>query len=158
RNAPMRSCAARTSLIGTTVRSGATRPIRCSNSPAAISSGSIHGVAASFIAILLRAQAAARLLGGERGGGCRRRRRQARQTLLGQQADALLGVAMVEEARAADEDQVPEAADLVVDLHDLAVNGVGVAGDEDAAGDRLLGGDPDQLVGRAAARRGAAPD
>ena len=47
----MRSCAARTSESGAWVRSGATKPLRCNNAPAANSSGSTHGVA-SFIASL----------------------------------------------------------------------------------------------------------
>ncbi len=45
-----------------------------------------------------------------------------------------------------------EAADLLMDLHDLPVDRVGVAGAQDAAGDRLLGGDADQRVGRPAPR------
>src|SRR6516164_203325 len=48
RNAPMRSVAARTSARDACVRSGATRPRSCSSLAAAISSGSIQGVA-SFI-------------------------------------------------------------------------------------------------------------
>ena len=83
------------------------------------------------------------------------RRRQARQDLLRHQPDALFGLLVVEKARAADKDQMAEAADLVVDVHDLLVDGVRVAGAQDAAGDRLLGGDADQAVGRAA--RGCAP-
>ena len=64
----------------------------------------------------------------------------------------------VEKARAADKDEMAEPADLVVDVHDLLVDGVRVAGAQDAAGDRLLGGDADQAVGRAARawRRAAA--
>src|SRR5689334_24230853 len=48
----MRSVAARTSGIEATVRSGATSPFSCSNLPAATSSGSIHGVVASFMLLL----------------------------------------------------------------------------------------------------------
>ena len=64
---------------------------------------------------------------------------------------------MVEKAGAADKDEIGEAADLVVDVHDLPVDRVRVAGEQDAAGDRLLGGDADQAVGRTPRRFGAGP-
>src|SRR5947207_6919853 len=212
RNAPIRSVAARTSGIEATVRSGATSPFSCSNLPAAISSGSIQGVA-SFMRVLRglsdplatviveavvvagnritarrapchcrseatskasavavgRARCEPRRLrlnlllrgGGHRIDGVRRDRRgrQARQDLLGHQPDAFIRFLVSEEPRAADEDEMRETADLLVDVHDLAVDRVGIAGDEDAALDRLLGVDADQAgAGTAAASRGGPPD
>src|SRR5215471_19434779 len=102
RNAPMRSTAARTSESGACVRSGATRPRLCNSCPAATSSGSIHGVA-SFIVSLPR------LFSGLRRTDIARRGcgRQAWQHLFGHQADAFLGLLVIEEPRAADEDEMP---------------------------------------------------
>src|SRR5215471_992930 len=80
------------------------------------------------------------------GGGSR----QARHNFLCEQPDTLLGLLMVEKARTADENEMAEPAYLVVDVHDLLVDGVGIAGDQNAAADRLLGGDPDEAVGWAA--------
>src|SRR5215472_15908114 len=134
----MRSTAARTSLSDACVRSGATRPRLCKSLPAAISSGSIQGVTSSIILLPWLFGGAGRL-----GGRCRRRLGQARQYLLGHQTDALFGLAMVKKPRASDKDEMAEPADLVVNVHDLFVDGIGVAGAQDAAGDRLLGGDAD---------------
>src|SRR5208282_3908475 len=86
---------------------------------------------------------------------CRGRCRQPRQHFLGKQPDALLGLLMIEEARAPDKDEMAEAAHLLVDVHDLLVDGIRIAGAEDAAGDRLLGGDADQALARASS--GLAP-
>src|SRR5205085_12640650 len=89
------------------------------------------------------------------GVGRDRRGRQARQDLLGHQPDAFIGLLVSEKPRAADEDEMREAADLVVDVHDLLVDRVGIAGDEDAAFDRLLRIDADQAAaGTAAAASG----
>src|ERR1700737_5340403 len=53
---------------------------------------------------------------------------------------------MVEEARAPDEDEVAEPADFLVDVHDLPVDRVRVAGAQNAAGDRLLGRDANEAL------------
>src|SRR5579862_1762256 len=63
---------------------------------------------------------------------------QARQDFFRKQADALLAFAVRHEAGAADQGQVTEAADLVVELHDLAVDAVGVADKQDAHRHRLF--------------------
>src|SRR4030095_10254685 len=55
-----------------------------------------------------------------------RRGRQAGQDLLRHQPDPLGGFGVSEEARAADKDEMGKAADLVVDVHDLPVDRVGV--------------------------------
>src|SRR5271169_400477 len=148
----MRSVAARTSLNDACVRSGATRPRLCSSCPAATSSGSIQGVASFMVWLLVLLSGAGRL-----GGKCRCGRGQARQHLLGKEPDAFLGLLVVEKARAADEDEMAETADLVVNLHDLVVDRIRVAGAKNAAGDRLLGGDADQAVGGASHRLRARP-
>jgi len=75
--------------------------------------------------------------------------RQARQYLLRHQANALFGFAVIEKARAPDKDEMAEAADLLVNVHDLPVDGIRVTGAQNAAGDRLLGGDADQTLARA---------
>src|SRR6516225_10926063 len=126
----MRSVAARTSESDACVRSGAMRPRLCSSLPAATSSGSIQGVA-SFIA------SPPSSFGGlsRTDIGRRRRRRQPRQHFLGEEADALFGFLVVEEARAADKDEMAEPADLLVDVHDLLIDCIGVTGAENAAGD-----------------------
>src|ERR1700751_3403895 len=148
----MRSVAARTSLNDACVRSGATRPRLCSSCPAATSSGSIQGVASFMISLLVRLGGAGRL-----GGKWRGVRWQARQNLLGKQPDPFLSLLVVEKARAADKNEMAEAADFVVNLHYLLIDRIRVAGAQNAAGDRLLGGDADQAVSGASHRLRARP-
>src|SRR6516225_5808398 len=50
-----------------------------------------------------------------------------------------------------------EPADLLVNVHDLLVDGIRVAGAQDAAGDRLFGGDADQALARPHIGRAARP-
>src|SRR5215831_17874317 len=63
---------------------------------------------------------------------------QAREHLVGEESDALLGFRVGHVAGAPDQRQVTEAADLVVELHDLPVDAVGVAGEQDALSLRAL--------------------
>src|SRR5262245_32647557 len=51
---------------------------------------------------------------------------QTREHFVREQPDALLGLRVGHEARAADQAQVAEAADLVVELRDLLVDAVGI--------------------------------
>src|SRR6516164_5681568 len=83
------------------------------------------------------------------GGRCWCRRRQARQYLLRQQANALLGLSVVEKPRASDKDEMAKSADLLVNVHDLLIDGIRATGAENPTGDRLLGGDADQALARA---------
>src|SRR5262249_10814777 len=53
---------------------------------------------------------------------------------------------MIKETRPPDKDEMAEPGHLLINVHDLSVDRIRVAGDEDAAGDRLLGGDPDQAL------------
>src|SRR5262249_13049564 len=55
-----------------------------------------------------------------------------RQHFLREEPDALLRFRVGHEARAAHQAQVAEAADLVVELHDLLVDAVGIAREQDA--------------------------
>src|SRR5262245_52892843 len=63
---------------------------------------------------------------------------QAREHLAGKESDALFGFRVGHVAGAPDQRQVTEAADLVVELHDLPVDAVGVAGEQDALSLRAL--------------------
>ena len=84
--------------------------------------------------------------------GRRGRSGETRQYLFRHQPDALVGLLMRQKAGAADKDEMCKPVDVVVDVHDLPIDRVGIAGDEDAAFDRAFRGDADQLIGRAAAR------
>src|SRR5581483_9939884 len=87
----------------------------------------------------------------EGSGSLRRRDRrdgaQARQHLGREQADALRGFVMGHEAGAADHGEMAEAADLVVEIHDLAIDRLGAAGEQDALRHGALGRDADQRRG-----------
>src|SRR5262245_54767376 len=69
------------------------------------------------------------------------------QDLSREEPDALLRLRVGHVARAPDQDQVAEPADLVVEVHDLAVDPVGAADEEDPALHRLLGGHADERRG-----------
>src|SRR5215470_7798050 len=71
----------------------------------------------------------------------------ARQNLPGEHLDAPDRLLMGEEARAANDVEMAEGAGLALELHDLAVDGVGVAGEEDALGYGLLRGHLDERGG-----------
>src|SRR5262249_59070952 len=65
-----------------------------------------------------------------------------RQDFIRKEPDALLRFRVRHEARAADQAQVAEAADLVVELHHLLVDAVRVAREQDALRPRLIRADP----------------
>src|SRR5439155_20407478 len=66
---------------------------------------------------------------------------QPREHFLREEPYALFRLGVGHEAGAADQAQVPEPPDLVVELHHLLVDGGGVTREEDALGGRLLGGE-----------------
>src|SRR5215813_13200730 len=66
---------------------------------------------------------------------------QARQHFLREKPDALLRLGVGHEARAADQAQMAESPNLVVEVHHLFVDGIGIAHEQDALRDRLLRGD-----------------
>src|SRR5207244_3646346 len=63
---------------------------------------------------------------------------QPRQHLLPEEFNALLSLGMRHEARAPDHHQMAKATDLVVKIHDLLVDGVRAAGEQEPARHRLL--------------------
>src|SRR5262245_21034738 len=65
---------------------------------------------------------------------------QAREHFLRKEPDTLFRLGVRHEARAADQTQVAEAADLVVEVHHLLVDGIGIAHEQDALRHRLLRG------------------
>src|SRR5215470_9562609 len=66
---------------------------------------------------------------------------QARQHFFREEPDALLRLGVGHEARATDQTQVAEAADLVVEVHHLPVDRIRIANEQDAMRHRLLGAD-----------------
>ena len=112
--------------------------------PAAISSGSIQGVTSSIVASSLSYSAAR--AGSAAGVGVAAGRRGSTSFAISRMPFS--ASVMVEKAGAADKDEMAEPADLLVNVHDLFVDGIRVAGAQDAAGDRLLGSDADQALAR----------
>src|SRR5262245_434280 len=78
---------------------------------------------------------------------CYRSFLETRQNLPGEHLDAPDRLLMGEETRAANDVEMAEGASLALELHDLAVDGVGVAGEEDALGHGLLRGHLDERGG-----------
>jgi hypothetical protein len=78
---------------------------------------------------------------------CRDRVRKARDHLFRHQPDTFFCLLVVEKPRSADKDEIRKPADVIVNRHDLPIDGVRVAGDENAAGNRLVCGNADQAVG-----------
>src|SRR5438093_6439772 len=76
------------------------------------------------------------------------------QYLLREELDALLGLGMRHKARPPDHHQMAKAADLVVKIHDLLVDGVRAAGEQEPARHRLLCVEADECCGVPTGRGG----